>query len=412
MNLDTNAGGGRLGGSKLASGQRPNQLPANTQRQGLSQRIGAGAIGAGAIGAGAIGAGAIGAGAIGAGNLGAGNREQRFAAGENRPNWNEWSQNRGDRWNQAVNNRQDSWNNWSSQRQDRLNNFNQNQDQRWNNINNAREDRQAWRDTNREDWQNYRNDMWDYRYDRADQIWNNVQDYHDDFFDDRWWGSWYPGYGVAVSNPWWWWAPATAGYVSGFVTGAATSQPYYYDYGVNTVYQGDTVYVDGKPAGSTKDYTEKAVKLANSVEETPPPMPSKKKDSEEWLPMGVWALTQEQKGDAVMFLQISLNKEGVISGAYMNTLTGQKEQVIGAVDRESQLAAWRLGQNGKTVIETGIFNLTKDVAPVQIHFDANNTQTWLMVRLPQPLMPDQPTKVQAIDRTPPPVTTAQNQSEK
>jgi hypothetical protein len=124
--------------------------------------------------------------------------------------------------------------------------------------------------------------------------------------------------------------------------------------------------------------------------------------------MGVWALTQEQKGDAVMFLQISLNKEGVISGAYKNTLTGQNEQVIGAVDRESQLAAWRLGQNGKTVIETGIFNLTKDVAPVQIHFDANNTQTWIMVRLPEPLMPDQPTKVQAIDRTPPPVTTTQN----
>jgi hypothetical protein len=401
LNLDTNAGGGRLGGSNLASGQRPNQLPANTQRQGLSQRIGAGTLGAATLGAGTLGAAA----------LGAGNREQRFAAlGENRPNWNEWSQNRGDRWNQAVNNRQDFWNNWSSQRQDRLNNFQQNQDQRWNNLNSAREDRQAWRDTNREDWQNYRNDMWNYRYDRADQIWDDVKDYHDDLFDDHWWGSWYPGYGVAATNPWWWWAPATAGYVSGFVTGAATSEPHYYDYGVTTVYQGDTVYVDGKPAGSTKDYTEKAVKLANKVEETPPPMPSKNKDSEEWLPMGVWALTQEQKGDAVMFLQISVNKEGVISGAYKNTLTGQNHQVIGAVDRESQLAAWRIGQNGKTVIETGLFNLTKDVAPVAIHFDTSNTQTWLMVRLPQPLMPDQPTKVEAIDRTPPPLTGAQNQS--
>jgi hypothetical protein len=401
LNLDTNAGGGRLGGgSKLASGQRPGQLPANTQRQGLSQRIGAGTLGAATLGAGALGAA----------GLGAGNREQRFAAGQNRPNWNEWSQNRGDRWNQAVNNRQDFWNNWSGQRQDRLNNFQQNQDQRWNNLNSAREDRQAWRDTNREDWQNYRNDMWDYRYDRADQIWDNVQDYHDDLFDNHWWGSWYPGYGVAATNPWWWWAPATAGFVGGFVTGAATSEPYYYDYGVNTVYQGDTVYVDGKPAGSTKDYTEKAVKLANSVEETPPPMPSKKKDSEEWLPMGVWALTQEQKGDAVMFLQISVNKEGVISGGYKNTLTGQQEQVIGAVDRESQLAAWRLGQNGKTVIETGIFNLTKDVAPVAIHFDTSNTQTWLMVRLPQPLMPDQPQKVEAIDRTPPPLTKPKNES--
>jgi hypothetical protein len=377
LNLDTNARGGGLEGSKLASGQRPSQLPANAQRQALSERVG---------------------------------REQRFAAlGENRPNWNEWSQNRGDKWQQAVNNRQDFWNNWSGQRQDRLDNFRQNQDQRWNDLQGAREDRQAWRETNREDWQNYRKDMWDYRYDRADQIWNDVKDYHDDLFDNYWWGSYYPGYGVAT-NPWWWWAPATAGFVGGFVTGAATSEPYYYDYGVTTVYQGDTVYVDGKPADSSKDYTEKAVALANSVEKTPPPMPSKDKESEEWLPMGVWALTQEQKGDAVMFLQISVNKQGVISGAYKNTLTGQNEQVIGAVDRERQLAAWRLGQNGKTVIETGLFNLTKDVASVAIHFNASNTQTWLMVRLPQPTMPDQPTKVEAIDRTPPPLTGAPNQS--
>ncbi|HXL27433.1 MAG TPA: hypothetical protein VN952_12180, partial [Chthoniobacterales bacterium] len=97
MNLDTKAGGGRLGGANLASGQRPNQLPANTQRQGLSQRIGAGTLGAATLGAGTLGAA----------GLGAGNREQRFAAGENRSNWNEWSQNRGNRWEQAVNNRQD-----------------------------------------------------------------------------------------------------------------------------------------------------------------------------------------------------------------------------------------------------------------------------------------------------------------
>jgi hypothetical protein len=401
LNLDTKAGGGRSGGSKLASGQRPNQLPANTQRQGLSQRIGAGTLGAATLGAGALGAA----------GLGAGNREQRFAAGENRPNWNEWSQNRGDRWNQAVNNRQDFWNNWSSQRQDRLNNFQQNQDQRWNNLNSAREDRQTWRDTNREDWQNYRKDTWDYRYDRADQIWDNVQDYHDDLFDDHWWGSWYPGYvGAVPSNPWWWWAPATAGVVSGFVAGAETSEPYYYDYGVTTVYQGDTVYVDGKPAGSTKAYTEKAVALAKTVAETPPPTPAKKEGADEWLPMGVWALTQEEKGDAVMFLQISISKQGVISGAYKNTLIGSNEQIIGSVDRENQLAAWRIGQNGKTVIETGLFNLTRDVTSAAIHFDTGNTQTWLMVRLPQPTMPDQPTKVEAIDRTPPPFTPAKKES--
>jgi hypothetical protein len=370
LNLDTNAGGGRLSGTNLANRQRPSQLPAN-QRQQLSQRFA--------------------------------NREQRPALGENRTNWNEWSQNRSNRWDQAVNTRQDFWNNWSNQRQDRLNNFQENRDQRWGNLQSARDDRQAWRNQNREDWQNYRKDMWDYRYDRADQIWDNVKDYHDDLFDDHWWGNWYPGYGWATSNPWWWWAPATVGFVTGFVSGAATSEPYYSDYGVTTVYQGDTVYVDGQPAGSTKEYTEKAVALANKVESAPPPTPAKKEGSDEWLPLGVWALTQEEKGDAVMFFQISVSKDGVISGAYKNTLIGTTEQIVGSVDTKTQVAAWRIGQNGETVIETGLFNLTRDVTSVAVHFK-DNTQTWLMVRLPQPAMPDQPTKVEAIDRTLPPLT--------
>jgi hypothetical protein len=76
-----------------------------------------------------------------------------------------------------------------------------------------------------------------------------------------------------------------------------------------------------------------------------PPTPAKKEGSDEWLPMGVWALTQEEKGDAVMFVQISISKEGVISGAYKNRFYWRSEQVIGSVDRESQLAAWRIGKN-------------------------------------------------------------------
>src|SRR5260221_13286696 len=118
--------------------------------------------------------------------------------------------------------------------------------------------------------------------------------------------------------------------------------------------------------------------------------------------MGVWALTQEQKGDAVMFFQLSISKQGVISGAYKNTLTGGSEQIIGSGDGESQLAALRVGQNGKTVIETGLYNPTKDVTSAAIHFYTGKNQTLLIVGLPQPTQPEQPTKTEAIHRTPTP----------
>ena len=251
--------------------------------------------------------------------------------------------------------------------------------------------------------------MWDYRYDRADQIWDNCADRYDNLFDNNWWGGWYPGYvaAAAVTNPWWWWTPATPAYVTDYT---GVSDPYYYDYGVSNVYEGDTYYVDGKPAGSAKEQSKKVIALANKVEEASPPMPAKESETGEWLPLGVWALTQEQKGDAVMFCQISVSKDGVVSGAFKNTLTGASEPIIGALDKENQLLAWRLGEKGKTVMETGVFNLTKDVAPVVLHFDNSFTQNWLMVRLPQPALPDQPTKLPAIDREPPPVTPAKPQN--
>ena len=60
-------------------------------------------------------------------------------------------------------------------------------------------DRQTWRDHNREDWQQHREDLWEYRGDRAEEIWDNARDFHDDVFDDRWWGTW--GWGVGWVGP-------------------------------------------------------------------------------------------------------------------------------------------------------------------------------------------------------------------
>ena len=133
---------------------------------------------------------------------------------EQRPNWDERSQNRNDQWHQRVDNRNDAWNQRADNRQQTRNDFQQNRDERWNNLESAREDRQNWRDQNREDWQQHREDMWDYRGDRAEEIWDNARDFYDDVFEIAGgvpaagavgWVGHYP------ANPWWWWAPAAFG---------------------------------------------------------------------------------------------------------------------------------------------------------------------------------------------------------
>jgi hypothetical protein len=49
--------------------------------------------------------------------------------------------------------------------------------------------------------------------------------------------------------------------------------------------------------------------------------------------------------------------------------------------------------NQQTVIEAGAYNLTQDVASRFVRFGTGQAQTWLMVRLPAPAMPNAPTRI-------------------
>jgi hypothetical protein len=296
-----------------------------------------------------------------------------------------------------VDNSHNSWNNWQQNKQTQLNNFSNNQDQRWNNL----EQRQ-------DNWQDNRSERWDYRCDRADQIRDNVRDHYNDHFDDRWWGTCGWGYGwrgYYGANPWWWWAPAAIGATASFID-ALTPDPVYVDYGPGGAYYGpdsgssQTVIVNNQPAAP------QVVELAATVEQPPPPLPPAEGQKAEWMPLGVYALAQEEKGDPIMFLQLSVSREGLISGAYSNVLTSDNRPVAGQVDKATQRVAWRVGENTDNIFETSLANLTLDVAPVAIHFGKGQTQTWILVRMPEPAPAGKPATIPEINRTPPPVKTS------
>ena len=373
--------GGRLQGAQAG------QLAGRGQAGQPGGRLGqAGAV-AGGVAGGAL-AGGLAGGALGGhgGNLGGqlqgGNLGQR---GEN------LSPQR----NQAVANRQQYWNNWSKANQGRVNNFQANRSKDWSNISNFRNNQNVANRFNQGDWSNYKNNVQNFRNNRSLEINNNIQNNFDGNFDDNWWGNcgWYGG-GYHGGNPWWWWggaALATAGtFLAIDAYHDAAYQPPVYDYGVNVVYQGDEVYVDGKPKATAKEYTQQAIALANEpAAQPPPPTPPAAGQEPEWLPLGVWALAPEEKGDAYMFFQLSIDKNGVVTGAYQNVLSGEKSPISGQVDKQTQRVAWKIG-TGNTVVETGLQNLTQDVASCLVHFGEGNTQTWLLVRQKQPEMPNAP----------------------
>ena len=180
--------------------------------------------------------------------------------------------------------------------------------------------------------------------------------------------------------------------------------PVYIDYGSTVVYEGDTVYVEGKEVPAA-EYNEVAIEAAQ-VEQPPPPVPAED-GSSEWMPLGVFALAQEEKGDPVAMFQISVSKDGLISGGYQSLLSDDQKPIAGKVDKETQRVGWRIGDNLETIYETSLGNLTLDVAPVALHFGKDRTQTWLLVRMPEPGEAGKDQAIPEASKTPPPLASSE-----
>jgi hypothetical protein len=327
----------------------------------------------------------------------------------NRPDW-------GDKWNNVNNNFGNSWNNWHNENNVNINNFHSNRDSRWNSVNNRWKDNDWHNRFDSDDYWDWRRDVRDFRRDRCHEIWDGCwgHGFHDRFFHHGYWGScwWAPaaiaGRAAAITStivsPWWWWQPTTYGSVSAFYGPSYSVEPVVYDPGTTVIYEGDTIYINGQSAGSATEYRERTIELASPpLESYPVPQPpTKEGEPAQWLPMGVWALTQQEQGDAVMFFQLSVDKNGLVAGAYKNVMTNEDQPIVGQLDKETQRVAWHVGDNTETVYETGLSSLTYDVASVFVHFGPEATQTWLLVRLPSPEIPPGAVSLPELKKSAPP----------
>ncbi len=176
-----------------------------------------------------------------------------------------------------------------------------------------------------------------------------------------------------------WWAWATAGAITGWLTGGVGGDAGYYDYGENLYYEGDDVYYDGEVVATADEYADQAQAIASAVPDVDP-------DAVEWMPLGVFALTQKDGSveDATLYMQLSISKEGIIAGTFQNTATDKGVEVQGTIDRKSQRAAWGPVGESWPIMETGIFNLTENQSDALLHFADGQTQQWTMVRMDEP----------------------------
>jgi hypothetical protein len=153
------------------------------------------------------------------------------------------------------------------------------------------------------------------------------------------------------------------------------SEPVAYDYGDTVVYQDDNVYVGGQEMGTAAQYYDQATDLATTGAKADAPADG------EWLPLGVFALTKYDQEKSDVTIQLAVNKQGVIRGNYTDSATDRTQLVQGKVDKKTQRIAFTVGDNTKDIVETGLYNLTKDEAPCLIHFGKDRTEQWLLVRI-------------------------------
>jgi hypothetical protein len=196
-------------------------------------------------------------------------------------------------------------------------------------------------------------------------------------YDNRWRAA-YPGAWVAAG----WtanalWNSATWGSAASYC-GYVEQPPIYYDYGTSVVYEDSNVYVNGESAGTTEQYYDQAASIAATGTEAP------SSSDGDWLPLGVFAFTRTENPKSEITIQLAVNKEGVIRGNYTDTATKQNQVVHGSVDKQTQRVAFTVGENKTNIIETGLYNLTKDEAPCLVHIGKDQTEQWLLVRLTNP----------------------------
>jgi hypothetical protein len=239
---------------------------------------------------------------------------------------------------------------------------------------NYSDNRQAWLDEQHVNGDEVRANAGDRYYDS----------YRNGYYRRGYTGGYYYYNSWGVHGAWYGWQTPTYAAVGAFLGSSWTnSQPVYYGYGTggNVYYEDNTVYVDGKASGTPEEYAQQAAQYVQAA-----PQPTDASKDEEWLPLGVFALTSEDTHDSQVMIELAVNKQGVMGGTYYNQSTDKSRPLKGTVDQKSQRAVvgFADGSNPDFALETGIYNLTKDEAPAMIHQGKSDSKPVLLVRLPPP----------------------------
>jgi hypothetical protein len=173
------------------------------------------------------------------------------------------------------------------------------------------------------------------------------------------------------------WALPTYAAIAGYCGLNAAAAPDY-DYGTTVVVQDNDVYMNGNNVETADQFAQQAIDVATQGLNANPPA------TDEWKPLGVFALVQGDEKTSNNIFQLAINKTGIIRGNYYDGLTDTTTPVYGSVDNRTQRAAWTIGKSTDRVFDAGVYNLTQSECPCLLHLGTQTTKQLLLVRMQQP----------------------------
>ncbi|MBA2727505.1 MAG: hypothetical protein H0U49_04950 [Parachlamydiaceae bacterium] len=193
------------------------------------------------------------------------------------------------------------------------------------------------------------------------------------WFNNNFWDShrYRPPYYTQIYNNWW--SPTTVVSLASWL--GWQGEPYYYEnydgYGYYDDYWGPSSYSTTYVSPIYIEQPIIEVVRDQTVED-------------EWLPLGVFALSQNSLSIEYsnMFVQLTINKAGIISGTFYNSTTDLIYEIEGFADPETQITVWKITDYPDVpVVETGIYNLTEQEVPVRLYFPSGQVTDMLLIRI-------------------------------
>ncbi|MBX3415442.1 MAG: hypothetical protein KF708_22350 [Pirellulales bacterium] len=102
--------------------------------------------------------------------------------------------------------------------------------------------------------------------------------------------------------------------------------------------------------------------------------------SSDFLPLGVFQISTSEDGTPDALVQLQVSHEGVIRGEYVDLVSHQTQPVTGAVNRETQRVAFRVGPTSKATFDVQLAGLTEEETPAWVHFPGGVTREFYLCR--------------------------------